>query len=712
MPLIESSYEQPAVLASSISVRGSLVPAILNFVRLAATIRVRGTLENTATKNASATTTISVNGNLDLQVNDEASVFPQFSTNISITGNLNYVRRRRVNLSSNIRISGSLDGASVAPDRADCFFRVQIVPAQTRNSYQKYRTRLTANGENVRILSFRVNFPNNAVGSTLEVQLADPAQNQFAPTALFKFEIHDGATWNVLLDTGLLERESFVTQTSADTLEIDISSALSDRLNLTPRRTNIVYDPAKTSVDVQDLEVERDSDGNAYPVSATSFNNLSLYEGLRRAYVLGCGFDDFQTNLPDYKIARVDFGFENSYHEAIAGYVGMFDPVYFERDNILYLLDTTNALPSGLIPRVLTANRFVSLSSDAVKRTFADGYLVSFQSGGGDYFTTRIATRSEETGTFGSPNFTRTDIETTFREYRTFANPFVIVRSEIQAETRSTYNYSLNLIGRTRELRTFNNQSRLSQIRKTIDSLVPDLNNGGVRTLLQTRDETVALAYIPDPRNTRSVLNNKITTQINGLIAIDSENQYFAEDFRQDLTEADKAGNLTADMTSDYGAIKTIVETITFDNQGQSSIKIDTFDHIRNSLSGTISDAKAGANSFNQYNANRRIRVWRDGIDLTQSKGARLDPLNAGELPTVQAVALAKRKLARQSVKNQNVNFDVIGFDPSIRRGSTFNVKTKRGASFGNFLITGFNIEGVNLGTIPVIKTNLNAVEV
>lgn len=713
MPLIESSYEQPAVLATSISVRGELSLTLLNFVRPASTIRVRGSLENTATLNASAQTAISVSGSLNLQVNDEASVFAQLATNISIAGNLTLRRTRRINLTTRIVVDAALDGEAVAPEKAECLFRVQIVPATVNNSYQKYKVRLLANDVNVPILLFRLDYPENAVGQTLQVQLAQAVQNQFVSGTIFKFEIDDGDGWETLLDTARQQSESFVTRPTADTLSIDISSALSDKLNLAPRRTQIVFNPAKTgAVTVDDIEPDRDSDGNSYPISAVSVGNLSLYKVLQRAYVQGCGFDDVNTNLPDYPLARVDFGFDNSYHNAAGGFVGMFSPVYFENNNILNILDTSNALPAGLSPRDLIASRFVQLSADRAKSVLTDGYLVNYQSGGGDYFTNRTEYKTDETGTFGNPNFTRTETETVFREYRAFSNPFVVVRSEVERETRSSYNYLSQLIGRTRETRAFNSQSRLSQITKTVDSLVPNLADGGTRSLLQTRDENISFSYIPNPRNTRETLNNRIETRINGLIAIDADNQYFAEDFRQDFVEADKAGNLSADMTSSYGAIKTVVETINFDNQGQSTIKTETFDHVRNSLTGTVSDARAGSNSFSQYNASRRVIVWRDGIDLSETKGARLEQFSAGELSLQQAVALVKRLLARQTEKNARVAVDVIGFDKSIRRGSTFNVKSRTGISYGNFLTVGFNIEGTNLGTTPLYKTNLSLQEI
>lgn len=654
---------------------------------------------------------ISFGGSCFLRNGSEPNVFLEATSAIDFVGDAAAEIVQTIVAVASMNFTGEAALNVLEAESASCLFQVQIVPAASSSGYQKYLPRFSADGEEILIKSFRLEFPNNTIGAKLDVELAEAA-SELSNSAIFKFEIKIGAVWHTLLDTGALERESFSTAVQGDNLRIDVSSPIADKLNLAPRAPRIYFDPAKTSVDLSESDVLKDESGNSYPIAKTSVGGLSLYYLLQKVFVEGCGFSSYQTNIPDYKIARADFSPDASFLQSVSGFLGMFEPVFFEQGNILYIIDTSNALPAGFTPRSLTASRFTNFSSNAQKRSLVDGFIVNFSASEGEYFTTRLETSEEASGNFGEPGYTRTDIEKTIREYRSFQNPNVVLRSEVQSERRETYDWQLNKIGDVTETRSFNAQGRIGEIRKTVDALVPDLSNSGTPALLNVRSEVVTFSYKPNPKNPREILQDKIITQIRGLIAVDSENQYFDEDFKQDLLEAHKAGNLTANMTSEFGAIRTITETLEFDSTGQTSIRIQTIDHVRGFKSEEVSDVRGGAGSFSQYQQNRRVIVFRDGANASAAAGARLENFSAGELPSRHAIALAKRRLNRQSSNNKEASIEVIGVDLSIRRGASLRILNRNAQSLGNFLCGGYVITGSDLGTNPKLMTGLSGIQV
>src|SRR6201990_1259793 len=117
----------------------------------------------------------------------------------------------------------------------------------------------------------------------------------------------------------------------------------------------------------------------------------------------------------------------------------------------------------------------------------------------------------------------------------------------------------MELIGRTTLTREFDGLGREIRATRWIRNRAPDLFFGGVSLQLVKTKET-KLQYLPHPFEPRREYLGKTARSESGLIAIDSENKYFDEDFEQDFTEAHKAGNLTEEMTTRQGAIKTVTE--------------------------------------------------------------------------------------------------------------------------------------------------------
>jgi hypothetical protein len=190
-------------------------------------------------------------------------------------------------------------------------------------------------------------------------------------------------------------------------------------------------------------------------------------------------------------------------------------------------------------------------------------------------------------------------------------------------------------------------------------------------------------------------LQDRQVTQTRGLIATDAENPYFGADFKQDFLEAHKAGNLNVDMTSSFGAIKTVTESLLTLGGGQVQIKVNTVDHVRGTTVNSISEIKTGDVGLNaSVPKQRKLVVWREGVDLTAKRGARLAAFNAGDLPFRFALPLVERKLARETDQPDNASIEILGFDESCERGVFFAVEGRGGADLGIYLTEGLNVSG------------------
>jgi hypothetical protein len=642
------------------------------------------------------------------RLNNEANIFGSGSSSINFSASATPQTVKNFSATARIALTAHAGSTLQKANRGDALFNVQIVPVSGVSNYQKFKTRFSANGTEIKIRSFRLEYPAKSVGSKLSVDLANPVRNQFDQNTSFKFEYNLGLGWRTILDTAKLDAESISSRFFDDRVNLDISAPLSDKFALSPRRTKIYYDGTKTSVETEEFDVLKDTFGNSFPISAQNVGNLSLYYLLNKAFVAGCGFASVIMNIPDYRIVRADFSTGQTFKDSVGGFIGMFEPVFFEDNNILYILDTSNVLPSGFTPRTISASKFTNFSSNAQKRTILDGFDVSFADSEGEYYTQRQTQKTEPSGTFGNSDYSETDVLTTIREYRNFDNPGVILRTEIKDQQRIIYDSVFNQIGQETLTRNFNSSGRLTSIVKQNLARVPDLNNSGNLLLQNLREEETRLFYKPNPKNTREILTNRVEKRISGLIAIDSENPYFNEPFEQEYLKAHENGNLNENMTSRFGAIRTIIETFETDGRGQTDIRREVIDHIRGVSVEPETDTRGGLNSFSQYQQPNTVRVWRTGANRTSDKGGAFAGLSAGELPNRLAIALANRKLAKQTANNQTGTFDLIGSDPSLRRGSSVRILDRWNASFGNFLIEGLTIQGDNKS----LSTSIQATEI
>ncbi len=572
--------------------------------------------------------------------------------------------------------------------------------ANFRNGF--LTARLFQNGISIPVKAFTVSAPKDSLSKAIAVQVGAFDRAAIDPAGAFKFEIGqkqnhaDNFQWFTVADGAKLQTKNFNVQFPVDTLSFVASAEDNVKLQTAPPCPRVVYDSRKIQLSDSEAVIYTEN-GLLVTTQLIDVGNLTLYKLLDFAFVSGCGFASVQTDLPNYEISRLDFPLTATYLESISGLVGLYKPLLTVIGNTLRIQRKT-PIPADFNPPPMTPSSYSSYSENLSGRVEVDGIILEYQESGLEINvqTTRSEYKTDETGTYGANNYTRTTTTRQIRDYKSLTQPNIIFKSEIISEIRTTYDYLLNLIARETETHRLDRQGKRKSSNKITESLVPNLNNAGALSLLTTRDELTNYSYKPDPKNVRRSLQNRTVTQIRGIIAVDSDNTYFDRAFKQDFTEAHKAGNLRDGMTSDFGPVKTITETLQTLGNGQTQISVQTIDHLRNTITNSISETRAGEAALNGDGQNpRRMVIYRPGYTKTKKHAS----LSVGELPLFFALPLAKLELNRIINGETNASIEIAGFSENFGRGTFFDVLNRAGGSLGINLCEGYSIEGSNLGT-------------
>ena len=585
---------------------------------------------------------------------------------------------------------------------------------------QNYAVRLLRNGVEIPFKGATATAPKNAIGKTLEVELSSPDESVLTGDPIFKLEIGtrtagtDTIVWQTVIDSAGWIGMSFNSVRLKDSLSLSLVETPGDKLNLAPRRNRIYYNPAKTTVSADATEILYDSAGNRITTTITAKNVLSLYDAFRYAFVNGCGFDSFETNIPNFEITRVDLPITSTYQEALSGFLGVFEPEFFVIDNVLWIFSKLRPVPEDFDPVPVTALNSPNFSKSIPAAQPVDSFVLEYnQSGNFNAYNQRLEYETRSSGIYGETNYTRTEITEEYFDYYNLANPTQIIKTELKSVVSETIDYLGNVIATESEIYSFDSTGKQTAKTKEIYALAPNLNDDGNLLLQKMREESQTYAYAGDRFNPKASFMAARETRLNGLIAIDSDNQYFSAPFRQEYLEAHRAGNLTAGMTSEFGSVKTITETFSQANRNQTLVKRVVIDHLRNLPVENTSETANGNNSIlaNVPTAKKMV-VRRTGVEFSLPNGNRNVPFAVGELPLVFALPLAQNKLDNLRTLRQG-SVEIAGFDSSVERGTFFKVLDRAGDSYGTFVAEGYQVKIENIGT-PAgrIRTIIEAMEV
>lgn len=601
----------------------------------------------------------------------------------------------------------------VPADFGELAIFLDLLPAQSAG-VRHFDARLLVNGLNIPIRSFRYNAPASGSGDGLEVELSKPDLAQIDDGDTFEMQIGlkasgDGApTWITLIE-GVFGSRNYSISYAEDTLRISAVASFADKLRQAPRSSFILYDPAQAGdITIDETDLLRDTLGNVYGVDFEPAGNLTLHDVFDRAFVTGCGFSAVLTNIPAFPVARVDFSTLSTYQDAVAGLIGPFEPVFFDLDGALWIIDVTAGLPSSLTPRPLQPARYQTLETSATKAP-VDGLVLRYTEPNEPDLSFAVVTETDETETGSGDNYQKTVTTRTVRNYSRSDAPTAIVKRVLSREVIATYNADNDLIAETTADFTLDAFGNITQQRTRKRALIPELSAPYTATLDEIRDEIVTLTYRYTGR--RPTLYKRVT-QVTGLIAVDEENTYLDEPFKQEFGDAHRAGNLAEGMTTETGPIKTVFETFEPIGNGQTKLVSHTIDFLRKTSLRSESETVSGQ-AEQTAQKSRSLLVWRDGIDLNDATGKRVEDFAVGVVPLRYALPLARRRLARALAVKGEASAQFLGYDPAVRRGALFRIYGRSGASLGDHLVVGVSVAGDNLGTAETsLSTAIQTIEI
>lgn len=569
-----------------------------------------------------------------------------------------------------------------------------------------YSARLIADGITYKIKAFAYNEPNNEAGETLEVTLVNPADRAaIEAAALFNFDIYDGTAWQTMFSggkrSGVGFQIAFGDMRPNDTLTVSTVAPVAKKLQKSPEQNLTVYDSTRVTLHDADFQTIFDTAGGAYVQQLYPVAGLDLYTLLQTILVTKCGFTGFETTIPNYPIRRADFAFTGTFFDGLAGHIGMFKPIVFVKNDVVWLLDSTANVPAGFgSPAALNADRYQDAGITQTDFNI-DGYLVKFDSElEYDYTSNRFVDDPVDIiGTSGSVNYHETRRSRTFRDYFKFSNPLVPVKSDKTQEKTTIaalIDGTLRTISEEVENISYDAFGRTIFILKEHSGLIPFINGTEEAAFFDIESEKTQFLYSADRFNPRRAILRQTIKEKNGIIVVDSTNKNLGKDFTQRFSEAFSAGNILLNMTFYFGPIQTVTETTTQTPKGQYEMRTKTVNFLTNppQILNATTDARSGDMSTSESTGGtREIVVLRPGAARSD---AIIRILAVSELPFNQAVALAHRQLARRSIKAGNVT--LLGLALAFGRGVMFELFDRDGFSVAKFLCEGRSIAGQNLG--------------
>ncbi len=571
--------------------------------------------------------------------------------------------------------------------------------------------RIIADGITYEIKSYAFSAGSDNSGVSVNCILLKPTDRAVLEAAdVFTFDLYKNGSWRTMFTGGVRSGLGFAFSDlkdgkPTDNLSVSSNGQVSAKLEKSPANNLTVYDPARVQVAASDFRTIFTTDGIPYDQDLHAIAAMDLFALLRYVFVTKCGFTDYKTTLPpNYPIRRADFEITDSFYSGIAPHVGMFSPLLFVRDDVVWLLDSTAGIPAGFpAPFALTADKYIDAQFTDTALN-ADGFIVEFSDVETDYdytTTNEVIDDPETSGEFGDPGYMETVRVRTYRSYFKTSNPFVPVRVDkiidittVSANVGGTF----LTVSIDREDASFDTFGHPSSIHRDLSGRIPDIATTGFPLIFPTLIiEDTRFNYTVEHNNSRRKVLSKVVKEERGLISVDNETLHLGRPFKQCFVEAMAAGNLKSGLATEFGAIRTSTETHTQLPAGETEVRTRIVNFLTNpaQTTGSTTDARGGDGSVNgQTGATGQVIVFRTGATRTDAK---MQVLSVGELPSRLAINLARRILARRTRRRGNIT--LLGLNLDFDRGTMFELFDRDGFSVGNFVVEGFSIQANNLGT-------------
>lgn len=606
---------------------------------------------------------------------------------------------------------------------------IDLFPTSSASTARRLRAKLYVDDVEKPIKSAQ--WSDNSGQGNLSIELANIAdRSAFTRTALIKFQTEEylAGVWTVIktyCDGAILATSNYNIENNGnnpnDSFSITVLPLLQQRLDTTPEQTVVLYDPAKVTVNDEDLEVVPNVDGTEGTVTVTPIADMNLGDVLQfLADTLG--FAGYKTNLnfEPWKLARVDFPAAQPYWNTVAGIIGNHEPkLSIDDDNYLVIRDGT--LTDYISPRQMTLTNFKGVQLNKTIERFKGCFLTyQIKDDGWDYwvFNTRHPEQWFE-GLVGQYPFISSEIWEQKFYKKSFPNTPVNVRT--LKEYHHVYSGASTLVSATGEVFSYQNGqisrrdkrefalAKVPQSWATYNATLPGASAGFiasfggaeelyssstdttfVESLTLTKTERETFTYVAHPFEADSVYLSDHDHWVKGLITVDSENKQLGNDFEQPLARAQENGNLAEGQGSRWG---------TTDYQGESQRV------LRNRKVMIRQRGNTPLNSQGlSYQDGEDVRVGDIGIQVIRPETRTIkiteggDPtatlwrsVNGGEEPLVSLQPLCHRLNKRQDFPGE-IQAPLPTYDETVSIGLVFDPKVdgRTSTSLGIFEVTGY----------------------
>lgn len=623
--------------------------------------------------------------------------------------------------------------------------------------------RLLVNGSPVDISGYSIQAPKDGMGQSLTIALAMPNPASIPVDAAIVFEI-GASVWNgVTYDTsyvpiladGKLNGRSYSIKWipderggfPGDVIEFSSLSPIADRWSIAPELPVILYDPRKieaSSLTFRDFDLIRQY--GSFPggfrylrPELEPLPDLKLHRVLERIYVEGCGFDRVIANLPNPEIDRVDISIEAGFHAAavpLINRVGI-KLLSFEYGNILYILDSSNGLPSAFPVKELPLDCVVEVNQNINPEPLSNGVILSYKQDPGTIYAGERAEETvenfpaQENGTPGTVGYTKQDGYRRLTEYydivsnelrrvleheivtRIFGYPdnvevTVTTAGDPPVETVTrlrTPNLSLlRLLHKDTIENSYSGNTKTGHIR-TVEGYFSNPETRGIPEFGEILRETNSSTWGVDLNHPGESILKRSVTSVSGLCLRETLKDGYL--VYTPITDADEGGLIKSDLSQgiETRQIETVIEELRETAQNQANVETRIIDHLQGRPRKTGVQGRPGSRStyfpnfaLPQGKAGyiRELIIDEDNVELYGLR--RPMSLDVENLGAIEGRLLARRKLRYTIDPPKNISITLPGIDFSIHRGSVVLPPNRSGFE-GKHVVESYNITASGIGT-------------
>lgn len=681
-------------------------------------------------------------GNTDLtgflRINTEVNVFLS-GNDIGSTGLTGILINRTI---GSAVFAGSTNMAGVVrvlhPDEASLTILADILDtlvAGATGRIRRYDCKFLIDDVQKSIRKAVISAPPEAMGTQLKVWLADPDASLVTYATNITFQIgvwtSSGFIYITLISGGKLSaRENPIkndTGRPADEVMLTIVDVIGNRWNRAPNQPIHLYDSERISAPDQSTlltqQIQVYGGGTLVPLNI-AIPGLTINQVMVEAFVVGTGFSAIMSNLPNFPVIEADFTLTGGYDAGVRPLLSPFSPIFFERNNVLFVIDPDASLPAGFTPRAFPESDIINISDSLPQYEPINAILVQVQiDTGGDYFTERLETETTHTGIFGDAGYLEVDHEQRIREYRNFANPSIILHEDIVNETTRVLSGGVDLIEETVFVQYFDGLNRKTGHLRRSALFLPNMagifiNSSGKKIIpwsLQddARRQDQIITYRPNPLNPIEDIQDTVTTMESGLILEDPDNFYtdghlVQTAFKIPLADAQVSNYLDSNGNQfvHTAEIKTSIESLRVHGD-----QVTTEVRIINHLAGNVPTQSLNTTRPGGVVVSRKRQQAQRTLMLTTGSGIggrRTPVLNAGALPVNIAINLGFRKLRQLNNPPKQMELHPAYVDVTIRRGTILAIRGRGGVLLGNYIVLGYEINFDEYNPTTGFLTSMN----